>query len=86
MVIHSRPWRSYAKAVLINCNLEKNIMQEGWHDWGNPQNRKTAFYAEYNSTGPGANDRCRVRWSKRLKSIKGYEIGKVLEGWDPLEK
>lgn len=51
-----RPWRDYAQTVLINCYLDEHIHPEGFHDWNKPEARQTCFYAEYNSTGPGADN------------------------------
>ena len=51
-----RPWRDYAQTVLLNCDLGEHIIPEGFHDWNKPEARKTCFYAEYNSTGPGADN------------------------------
>ena len=50
--VHLRP---YAQAVFIRCNLGKHISPAGWNNWGNKEAEKTAFYAEYESTGEGAN-------------------------------
>jgi pectinesterase len=60
-----RPWRAYAKTVFIHCNLGPHICPEGWHNWQSPR-EKTAYYAEYKNTGPGANVSGRVAWSKQL--------------------
>lgn len=49
-----RPWREYAKTVLLHCELGEHIRPEGWHDWNKPVFPQTGFYAEYGSTGPGA--------------------------------
>ena len=49
-----RPWRDYAKTVLIQCYLDAHIRKEGFHDWGKPQAHDTVLYAEYESSGPGA--------------------------------
>ncbi|TKC06731.1 pectin esterase [Pedobacter polaris] len=82
-----RPWRPYAKAVFINCNLGKVIKTEGWNNWGKESNEKTVFYAEYKSTGVGANPKGRVSWSHQLDetTIKEYSLDKVLNGWNPKE-
>jgi len=82
-----RPWRPFAKAVFINCDLGKMIKGEGWDNWGKESNEKTAFYAEYNNTGPGANPKARVAWSHQLNEItvKDYTLDKVLNGWNPKE-
>ncbi|GAE83888.1 pectinesterase family protein [Bacteroides reticulotermitis] len=61
-----RPWRPYAATVFLNCEFGKHIRIEGWHNWGNPENEKTARYAEYGNTGEGANIEGRVKWSKQL--------------------
>lgn len=84
----SRPWRPYAQAVFIRCELEKHILPEGWNNWGKKENEKTAFYAEYESRGEGANPKARAAFSRQLKNLKGYEIKTVLagdDGWNPAE-
>ena len=83
-----RPWREYAQTVFINCYMDKHIKPEGWHNWKKPHAEKTAFYAEYNSTGPGANKDKRVKWSKQLNKKKAsrYTAENILkgsDGWDP---
>jgi pectinesterase len=74
-----RPWRANAKTVFIRCDLPKVIAPEGWNNWSNPQNEKTAFYAEYKNTGAGAAIAQRVPWSKQLneKEIKGYTLANI---------
>lgn len=61
-----RPWRPNSHTVFIRCEMGDHIRPEGWDNWGNPDNEKTAFYAEYKSTGPGAASDKRVMWSKQL--------------------
>ena len=83
-----RPWRPYAQAVFIRCNLGKHISPAGWNNWGNKEAEKTAFYAEYESTGEGANPKARVPYSHQLKNLKGYEMETVLagdDGWNPVK-
>ena len=84
----SRPWRPYAQAVFIRCEMGKHILPEGWNNWGKKENEKTAFYAEYESRGEGANPKARAAFSHQLKNLKGYEIQTVLagdDGWNPVE-
>lgn len=84
----SRPWRPYAQAVFIRCNMGRHIAPEGWDNWKNAENEKTVFYAEYQSKGEGANVKRRVGYSKQLKDLNGYGIEDVLEGndgWNPVE-
>lgn len=74
-----RPWRAYAKTVFIRCNLPQQIVAEGWHNWDNPENEKTVLYAEYKSTGPGANPAGRVSWAKQLadKEAAAYTLDNI---------
>jgi pectinesterase len=73
-VFLGRPWRPYAKVVYIDCWLGKHIRPEGWDNWRNAANEKTAYYAEYKSKGPGANPSGRVVWSHQLtdEEVKIY--------------
>lgn len=82
-----RPWRPYAKSVFINCSLSEVIRAEGWNNWGKESNEKTAFYAEYKSTGLGANAKARIPWSHQLteKELADYSLDKILNGWNPKE-
>lgn len=61
-----RPWRNYAKVVFLNCYMGPHIIKEGWNDWDKKDARKTVFFAEYNSYGPGAHLNERVNWAKIL--------------------
>ena len=83
-----RPWRPYSNVVFIDCFLDKQIKPEGWNNWGNEENEKTAFYAEYNSSGPGANSSERVKWSHQLSKAEAakYSVQNILKGddnWSP---
>ncbi len=49
-----RPWREYAKTILLDCHIGSHIRPEGWHDWGKPDFGRTGFYAEHGCFGPGA--------------------------------
>jgi pectinesterase len=75
-----RPWRIYAKTVFINCEMGNHIKPEGWHNWSKPEAEKTAFYAEYNCSGPGFQPGKRVSWSHQLKKsqAKKYTIENIL--------
>ena len=61
-----RPWRPYASVVFLECRMGKHIRPEGWHNWRNAANEKTARYAEYASAGEGADPESRVSWSSQL--------------------
>lgn len=68
-----RPWRAHSKTAFIRCSLPKQIAPEGWNNWGNAENEKTAFYAEYKNTGEGADSKLRVPWAKQLNGLEAKE-------------
>ena len=69
-----RPWRPYAYTLFMNCELGKHIRPEGWHNWGNESNEKTARYLEYNNRGEGAATSKRCGWSKQLTKKEAAKI------------
>jgi pectinesterase len=71
--------------------MASHVRVEGWHNWGKESNEKTARFAEFNTTGPGANSEQRVPWSKQLTGEEAARItaSAVLagsDGWDPKTK
>ena len=80
-----RPWRPFAKTVYLNCYLGNQIKPEGWHNWNKPEAEKQAFYAEYNSTGPGADVAARVKWAHQLQEegLKAYTLDRIFRDWSP---
>ena len=84
----SRPWRPYAQAVFVRCDLGGHILPAGWNNWGKESNEKTAFYAEYQNRGAGANPQTRAPFSHQLHSLEGYAMEDVLagtDGWNPMK-
>jgi pectinesterase len=86
-----RPWRPYASVTYVNCEMGDHIRPDGWNNWRNPTNELTARYAEYHSTGPGANPVQRVKWSKQLtdEQARDLTLAKVLggsDGWNPASR
>lgn len=69
-----RPWRSYAYTVFMNCTLDGHIVAEGWDNWSNPENEKTARYAEYHNNGAGATTTQRVPWSRQMTESEVSQI------------
>ena len=83
-----RPWRIYASTIYLDCELSDAVQPEGWNDWKKPETHTTARYAEFNSTGPGANPQRRAAWAKQLTETEAGAITleKVLggsDGWNP---
>ena len=59
-----RPWRPYAYTLFKHCDMGSHIRPEGWDNWRDPENEKTARYIEINNYGPGADTSKRVNWAK----------------------
>ncbi len=78
-----RPWRPYGKSVFISCELGNQIKPEGWNNWGKTENENTAFFAEYNNSGEGAEKAKRVSWSHQLTldEAKEYNLLNILGDW-----
>ncbi|MBF9143380.1 pectinesterase family protein [Hymenobacter properus] len=80
-----RPWRPNARVVYINTEMGGHIAAPGWDNWKNPENEKTAYFAEYHSTGPGANPQGRVKWSYQMTAAeaKSYTLKAIFAAKEP---
>jgi PelA/Pel-15E family pectate lyase len=82
-----RPWRDYGRTVFLNTKMDAAIRPEGWNHW-QPEREKTAYFAEYNSSGGGANMNARVKWAHQLseaetKAFLPENFLKGHDGWNP---
>ena len=65
--------------------MQDHITKEGWHAWPGddmfPHKEKTAFYAEFNSSGPGASPETRVDWSHQLakRQVEKYTYKNIFK-------
>ena len=83
-----RPWRAFSSVIFLNTEMSEVVRNVGWHNWNFPEREKTARYAEFNSSGPGAKPSERVPWSRQLtkSEAKAITVRKVLagsDGWNP---
>lgn len=85
-VFLGRPWRAWSRTVFMNSELPLQVAAAGWDNWGNPENEKTVFYAEYMNSGPGSDTGKRVPWAHQLtrKQARNYTLQNIFCGWDPL--
>jgi len=65
-----RPWRPYSRVMYIDTELPADVTPQGWNTWGKTEAAPQAYYAEFNSTGPGANPPARVPWSHQLSAAE----------------
>jgi pectinesterase len=87
-VFLGRPWRPYARVVYVDCWMGSQILPVGWDNWRNPANEKTAWFAEYHSTGPGAHPSERVPWARKLTAAEAARFAprnflSGTDGWNP---
>lgn len=68
-----RPWRPFSRVVYLHTELPANVIPQGWNAWGHPNETPQAYYAEYKSTGPGANPSARVPWSHQLTGAQAAQ-------------
>jgi polygalacturonase len=87
-----RPWRPYATVIFLNSEMGSHIDPAGWREWhpGETHSIETVFYAEYNSTGPGAQPDQRDPHTHFLTQelAKQFAPSVFLRGadnWDPLQ-
>ena len=82
-----RPWRDYGRTVFLNTKMDAAVRPEGWNHWL-PERERTAYFAEYNSSGGGANASARVKWAHQLtetetKPFLPENFLKGRDGWNP---
>jgi len=77
-----RPWRPFAQTVYLNTTMGQYIAPAGWHNWNNPDNEMTAYYAEYATRGVDVSER--VPWSRQLTEIEAsqYTMENIFDGED----
>ena len=90
-VFLGRPWRPYSTVVFLNAELPAALDPAGWRQWhpGETHSLDTAFYAEYQSSGPGAEISRRDPHAKQLTKDEAarFEVQRFLSGsdqWNPL--
>jgi pectinesterase len=73
-----RPWRPHATVVFLHAEIDAPVVPAGWTEWlrfGVPS-LPTAYYAEFHSTGPGANPSRRQPAAHQLTASQA-------EAWSP---
>jgi polygalacturonase/pectin methylesterase-like acyl-CoA thioesterase len=89
-----RPWRPYASTVFLDTEMDRNVVAEGWNNWGNEANEKTARYVECGSTGEGFDASKRVGWVSQTCDPSEYTLDNIFsqvsginvtDDWDPTQ-
>nr|GMD73927.1 probable pectinesterase/pectinesterase inhibitor 21 [Ipomoea batatas]GMD79118.1 probable pectinesterase/pectinesterase inhibitor 21 [Ipomoea batatas] len=62
-----RPWRQFARTVIINTKIDAPIAPEGWSPFQGTWGLEDCWYGEFGNTGKGADVSKRAKWG----GIKG---------------
>ena len=74
-----RPWRAYARVVVMNTELPADLNTAGWSAW-NPRDTAapTAYYAEFHNTGPCKHLAARLvvasAYGERSRSLRATDL------------
>jgi pectin methylesterase-like acyl-CoA thioesterase len=87
-----RPWRPYATVVYLDTEMGSHIDPAGWREWhlGETHSIDTVYYAEYNSTGPGAHHAERDPHTHSLSQDQARQFTPSVflrgaDNWNPLQ-
>ncbi|KAI5349411.1 PREDICTED: pectinesterase [Prunus dulcis] len=79
-----RPWKDFARVVVMNSQIDEAIQPEGWTEWAGSQFHNTCFLGEYGNRGPRADMAQRVKWPslKKLTADQAatFTPAKLFEG------
>jgi len=83
-----RPWREYARVIVMNTILPVELSPQGWSPWRKGDIPAHTFFAEYNNSGPGSSVTGRVPWSHQLSRQQAqlFAATEFLSGvdhWNP---
>ena len=84
-----RPWREYARVIVMNTILPAELNPLGWSPWTKGDIPAHAFYAEYSNSGPGSSVADRVPWSRQLSKQETWQFLPTVflggtERWNPI--
>ncbi|CAH9050497.1 unnamed protein product [Cuscuta epithymum] len=74
-----RPWRQYARVVIMNTKIDVRISPEGWAPFQGTFGLEDCWYGEFGNSGEGADVSGRAKWA----GIKGAISEEVAEGFLP---
>ncbi|KFK27309.1 hypothetical protein AALP_AA8G365700 [Arabis alpina] len=85
-----RPWRAYARTVVIGTHIGSLIEPKGWIEWDYETDLSTLYYGEYRNLGPGSGTENRVDWAgfhviTDIQEVQKFTLSKFIDGasWLP---
>ena len=86
-----RPWRPYSTVIYLHTWMGAQIDPAGWREWspGKTHSLDTAYYAEYDSSGPGGAAKDRDPHAHLLTAAEAARFEPMrwlagTDGWNPL--
>ncbi|CAM6085627.1 unnamed protein product [Calypogeia fissa] len=87
MTYLGRPWKNYARTVVMQSVESSVLAPAGWLDWQGVTPNSTVYYAEYQNTGPGSLATSRVSWSQQIGASQAlkFTVDSFIQGknWLP---
>ncbi len=70
-----RAWRIRATVIFLDTDMQAPVIKDGWREWtpGKTNTLPFAYYAEYKSSGPGANPTGREPYSLQLTDTQAAQ-------------
>ena len=65
-----RPWRLFSRVVFLSSEMPESLSPQGWSPWKAGGAIEKTFYAEYDSSGPGAQPSSRLAGSHQLSAAE----------------
>jgi len=86
-----RPWRRFSRVVFLASEMPASLSPQGWSPWAKGGTIQDSFYAEWDSTGPGARIPSRLKGSYQLsrEAAEKFAPKEFLAGsdhWNPIEE
>ncbi|CAN0902886.1 Pectinesterase 3 [Linum grandiflorum] len=80
-----RPWKAYARTVIMQSTISDVVHPAGWHEWDGNFALDTLFYGEHKNSGGGAGVNGRIKWKghKVISSdaeAAGFTPGRFIAG------
>ncbi|MCZ8514209.1 pectinesterase family protein [Paenibacillus filicis] len=70
----ARPWRRFGQTLFVRTWMGAHIRREGWDNWRDPGNERTARFGEYGSSGAGAHLGLRAPWARLLSAEEAADL------------
>ncbi|KAM0966047.1 hypothetical protein ACFX13_022202 [Malus domestica] len=74
-----RPWKKYARTIVIQSQIDDVIAPEGWMDWIGSNNHQSCWFGEFGNRGLGADQTRRATW-RGIKKLNAQHAADFTAG------